>query len=104
LNQSYTPKGTPEDVKHYITYCKDSGVFRTTPVAVPTREQAMADAAAIRQSESWKAIKWQDDDGFTYPMGEQWTYAFIQNQAKGIPVESVAQKKSNDGVTNVAVR
>lgn len=104
LNQSYTPKGTPEDVQHYITYCKDSGVFRTTPVAVPTREQAMADAAALRQSEPWKAIKWQDDEGFTYPMGEQWTWAFIQNQAKRIPVESVAQKKADSGGTNVAIR
>jgi hypothetical protein len=104
LNQSYTPKGKPEDVTHYLAYCKDSGVFRKNPVAVPTQEQAMKDAAAIRQSEPWKAIKWKDDDGFSYPMGEQWTWGFIQNQARTIPAESIAMKKSNVDASILSVR
>jgi hypothetical protein len=104
LNQSYTPKGVPEDVKHYIAYCKDSGVFRTNPVVVPTQEQAIQDAAAIRKSEAWLAIKWQDDEGFSYPMGELWTWGFMENQAKRIPAESIAVKKSNVDAAALSVR
>jgi hypothetical protein len=104
LNQSYTPNGRPEDVEHYLAYCKNNGVFRKSLVGVPTREQAMEDAAALRQSEPWKAIKWQDDDGFSYPMGESWTWGFIQNQAKGIPAASVVQNKSKAGATDVSVK
>ncbi len=104
LNQSYTPKGKPEDVTHYLAYCKDSGVFRKNPVVVPTQEQAMKDAAALRKSEAWLAIKWRDDEGFSYPMGEQWTWGFIQNQAKGIPAESVAVKKSTADAANFSIR
>jgi hypothetical protein len=104
LNQSYTPKGKLEDITHYLAYCKDSGAFRKNPVAVPTQEQAMKDAAAIRQSEPWQAIKWKDDDGFSYPMGEQWTWGFIQNQARTIPVESVATKKPSADAADLSVR
>jgi hypothetical protein len=86
LNESYTPDGKPEDVKHYLNYCRNNGVFRKNPVAVPTQDQAMKDAAALRQTAAWKAIKWQGDDGYSYPMGEQFTWSFLKNQAKFIPV------------------
>jgi hypothetical protein len=97
LNQDYTPEGTPEDVNHYLDYCRKNGVFRKSPVVVPTQEQALQDAAALRQTAAWKAIQWQGDDGYTYPMGEQLTWSFLKNQAKFIsnqPIPSqVAAKK-----------
>jgi hypothetical protein len=104
LNQSYTPHGKSENVTHYLQYCKDEGVFRTNPVVVPTREQALQDTLALRQSAPWKAIKWQDDDGFSYPMGESWTWGYIQNQAKFIPVEQLAAKKIKLEAADVSAR
>jgi hypothetical protein len=92
LNQHYTPDGTPEEATHYLDYCRNNGVFRKSPVTVPTQEQAALDAAALRQTPAWKAIKWKDEDGYSYPMGEQFTWSFLQNQAKLIPVQ-VAEKK-----------
>jgi hypothetical protein len=92
LNQSYTPDGTPEDAKHYLDYCHKNGVFRKSPIVVPTQEQAMQDAAALRQTDAWKAIKWQNDDGYSYPMGEQFTWSFLKNQGKLIP-DQLASKK-----------
>jgi hypothetical protein len=92
LNQSYTPDGTPEDAKQYLDYCQKNGVFRKSAVVVPSQEQAMKDAAAIRETPEWKAIKWQGDGKFTYPMGEQFTWAFLQKQAKVIPNQLAAKK------------
>lgn len=94
LNQHYTPDGTPEEATHYLDYCRKNGVFRKSPIPVPTEEQAMADAAMLRQTTAWKAIKWQDTDGYSYPMGEQFTWSFMQNQAKLIPNQTeLAVKK-----------
>jgi hypothetical protein len=104
LNQSYTPKGKPEEVMHYLAYCKESGVFRKNPIAVPTQDQALKDAAALRQSAPWNDIKWQDDDGFSYPMGEQWTWGFIQNQARTIPAGSMVVKKSTADAVDLSIR
>jgi hypothetical protein len=103
LNQNYTPNGTPEDPKHYLDYCRKNGVFRKTLVPVPTQEQAMQDAAALRQSAAWKAIKWQDTDGYSYPMGEQFTWSFLQNQAKFIP-NQLAAKKPQTGSTVASIQ
>ena len=64
LNQSYTPRGTTEDAIHYLDYCRKNGVFRKAPIVVPTQEQAVQDAAALRQTVAWKAIQWQSDDGY----------------------------------------
>jgi hypothetical protein len=97
LKEGYTDNGTPEELTHYLAYCKNNGVFRQTPVPVPTKEQAEKDIASLRQSEPWKAIQWEDKDGFTYLMGEQWAWSFIQNQVKAIsvvPAETIAAKKS----------
>jgi hypothetical protein len=97
LKQGYTPAGQPEEVKHYIAYCKNNGIFRKTPVPVPTKEQAEKDIANLRQSAQWQVIQWEGNNGFSYPMGEQLTWAFIQSQAKTIVNESmVSQNTKND--------
>jgi hypothetical protein len=92
LKEGYMPNGTPEEVAHYLKYCKNNGVFRKTPVEVPTREQAEADIAILRQSAEWQAIQWRNNDGFSYPMGEQLTWAFIKGQTKAIADEPLASR------------
>ena len=83
MSESYSDDNhVPEEPKHYIEYCRENGDFRKTPVTMPTKAQAIMDAAALRQSAPWQAIQWVDDSGFSYPMGEQWTWAFIQRQTK----------------------
>jgi hypothetical protein len=104
LKQGYTASGTPEELAHYLVYCKNNGVFRKTPVAVPTKEQAEKDVANLRQSEAWKAIQWEDPDGFSYPMGEQWAWSPIQNQVRLIPDESIARLKCKTDPTAVSLR
>ena len=99
LNQDYTPEGTPESVDHYLDYCQKNGVFRRSSIAVPTQEQAMQDAMALRQTAAWKAINWQGDgDGYTYPMGEQLTWSFLKNQARFIPNNQMIAKKTQPKV------
>jgi hypothetical protein len=104
LKQGYTASGTPEELAHYLAYCKNNGVFRQTPVSVPTKEQAEKDIANLRQSEPWKAIQWEDSDGFSYPMGEQWAWSPIQNQVKLISDESIARLKCKADPTAVSLR
>jgi hypothetical protein len=102
LNQSYTPSGPTEDAKQYLDYCRKNGVFRKSPIVVPTQEQAVQDAAALRQTVAWKAIQWQGDDGYSYPMGEQFTWAFLQKQSKLISDQSLAKKQTPKGGSAVA--
>jgi hypothetical protein len=104
LNENYNPNGVPEELKHYMDYCKENGVFRTTPIPVPTREQAFKDAMALRQSRAWQDIQWVDKDGYSYPLGEQWTFGYIVNQAKAIPAGELAQKHPNPDATAVSLR
>jgi hypothetical protein len=104
LKQGYVPDGTPETVTHYLAYCKKNGVFRINPIAVPTKESAAQDAAALRQSLAWQAIQWQDHDGFSFPMGEQLTWSFLQNQAKKIADEPVAAQNSKTDSAAVSLR
>jgi hypothetical protein len=66
LSEGYSVGGRPEDPKAYIDYCRQTGVFRTKPIAVPTRAQALTDVADLRQSAAWQAIKWEDS-------GENWS-------------------------------
>ncbi len=94
LNENYTPNGVPESLEHYIDYCKSNGVFRITPVPVPSREQALKDAAALRQSQPWQDIKWVDKDGSSYPLGEQWTFGYIESQVKNIPAIKIVKKQT----------
>jgi hypothetical protein len=83
MGESYSDdNNTPEDTKHYIEYCRENGDFRTTPVKVAGRAQVLKDADALRQSAPWQDIRWEDDTGYSYPMGEQWTWQFIQKQTR----------------------
>jgi hypothetical protein len=104
LKQGYTPDGTPEEAAHYLKYCKNNGVFRKTPVEVPIREQAETDIANLRQSAQWQAIEWRNNDGFSYPMGEQLTWAFIKGQTKTIADESLASRNSKPDSAALSLR
>lgn len=104
LKEKYLPKDHPEDIKHYMAYCQENGLFRNIPILVPTREQAMKDTAALRQSPSWKVIKWIDKSGPSFPYGEQWTYATIHSQAGAIPVPSIAVKHPVSNPANLSLR
>ncbi|HEY1490679.1 MAG TPA: hypothetical protein VGF90_06530 [Verrucomicrobiae bacterium] len=92
LKQGYIADGTPEEVAHYLKYCKNNGVFRKTPIEVPTREQAESDIVNLRQSAEWQAIQWRSNDGFNYPMGEQLTWAFIKGQSNTIAEQPLASR------------
>jgi hypothetical protein len=79
---SFQGFGGPEKSKDYIAYCQVHGVFRKTLLQVPTRAEALRDAAALRTSKSWKAIKWKDGgQGF-----DEHAWRFIQKQAESIPI------------------
>jgi hypothetical protein len=104
LKQGYTADGTPEEVAHYLKYCKNNGVFRKTPVEVPTKGQAETDIANLRQSAEWQAIEWRNNDGFSYPMGEQLTWAFIKGQTKTIADESLASRNSKPDSAALSLR
>jgi hypothetical protein len=85
LSEGYELEGIAETPKHYIEYCQTNGIFRKMPIKIPTKEQALKDAASLRQSESWKAIKWQDSgQGFSYTFDEESSWKLIQNQAEFI--------------------
>lgn len=86
LSEGYSLAGRAEDPKAYIEYCRQTGVFRKDSVTVPTKAQALKDAAALRQSTAWKAIKWKDSGvGWSYTLSETGTWEFVQNQAETIP-------------------
>jgi hypothetical protein len=103
LGENYTADSTPESAEHYIAYCENNGVFRKMPVQLSTKAQAMQDALALRQCKSWQSIKWDDDHGFSYPLGERWTWGFMQNQIKSLPVELMVkrQPKTNSAVASL---
>lgn len=85
LGDQYAGGGFAAPPKEYITYCQRSGLFRKDRVKVPTREQAIKDASALRRLEAWTSIKWKDlKKGESYG-SEEYSWAFIQNQANSIP-------------------
>ncbi len=85
LSQGYSGTGIPEDLKAYIQYCRQTGTFRNKPVTVPTKARAIADAATLRQSAAWLAIKWKDSGtGWSCSMSEEWAWDFVQRQAESI--------------------
>ena len=86
LGEGYNLGGSPENPLKYLKYCQTEGSFRTQPVLVPTREQALKDVVALRQSEAWKAIKWKDSEaGHSYTMPEGATWNYLKAQADSIP-------------------
>ena len=105
MEERYTPRQTPETIAHYMEYCRNNGAFRKTPVAVPTREQALSDLELFRQSKAWKSIKWVDNYGISFPHGEEWLWPIIKKQAMGIPESAVADDHSTNTVeTQVSTR
>ncbi|HWB03793.1 MAG TPA: hypothetical protein VG796_12275 [Verrucomicrobiales bacterium] len=85
LSEGYSLGGLAEDTGKYLQYCRKAGTFRKKPVPVPDKAQAAKDAAALKESEVWKGIKWKDSGpGTSYTMSEGWTWKFIQAQADGI--------------------
>jgi hypothetical protein len=103
LKERYNPMSASETINHYMEYCRDNGAFRKTPVAMPTREQALKDVGQIRQSDAWKAIKWVNNDAIGFPFGEEWTWNFIQTQARTIP-EAPAKEQPNAAVAQLSTR
>jgi hypothetical protein len=82
---SYIGTGRPEDPKAYLTYCRTEGKFRKEEIPIPTKDQALKDAAELRKSDAWKAIKWKDSGpGFSYTFSEKETWSFIKGQAEAI--------------------
>lgn len=79
LSEGYRGGGVPEDPKDYLLYCQTNGVFRKSKVLVPSSEQALKDAAALRKSKAWAVIKWKDS-GYD----EESAWEFIQKQAESI--------------------
>lgn len=85
LSEGYTVAGTPEDPSDYIEHCRNNGVFRSTKLEVPTKAQALLDAAALRKSKAWTDIKWTDSgEGWWYEKDEESFWQFIQKQAENI--------------------
>jgi len=93
MSESYSDDNdTPEEPKHYIEYCQANGNFRKMPVKLADPAQVLQDAATLHNSAPWQDIQWLDDSGYSYPMGDQWTWGFIQKQAK-IPAKVPAKHK-----------
>jgi hypothetical protein len=104
LKEGYMPEGTPETLEHYLAYCHGNGIFRKTLVFVPNRQQARMDAANLRKSAPWLAIKWYSEQDFNFPLGEQLTWSFVQNQTSGIPKQLAARQNSKLDATAVTLR
>ena len=78
LAEGYLYRGPPRDPKLYLAYCRAKGVFRKIPIPIPTRDEAMTDVAALKESPAWKALDWKGHSSEK----RQWT--FIQAQADSI--------------------
>ena len=104
LKQGYTPDGVPETLGHYLAYCRDHGVFRKTPVVVPNRQQARKDAVHLRKSAPWLAIHWYNEEDFSFPLGEQLTWSFLQDQTSVNPEPLVLPHNSKLDATALTYR
>lgn len=85
LDNSYLLGGSPESGQAYLQYSQQNGVFRKQRVAVPSREQAIKDALALRSSKEWRSLKWEDSgQGWSYSRDEASAWQFIRDQAISI--------------------
>jgi hypothetical protein len=78
-------QGSPqfENPKTYIEYCRQNGVFRERPVAVPSKEKAREDLATLKASAAWKSIKWTYDyNGKHCVLDEAFVWKFIESQSR----------------------
>jgi hypothetical protein len=79
---AFSNVGEAESATRYLEYCRANGKFRSKPVPVPTREDAMRDAEALLDSAAWKAIRWDEESRvFEYEAGIR---AFIRLQIDAI--------------------
>ena len=85
LSLRFMLAGAAEDPQDYVSFCHANGVFRREPVPVPTRAQAWHDALALRQSPTWKALKWKDKaESISYTLSEQGTWNYVKAQAAAV--------------------
>ena len=85
LSEGYSLFGVAENPGAYIEYCRKHGTFRQTKIPVPTRAQALQDAAALRNSRAWGLIKWKDGgQNWGYSLSEPGAWDFIESQAEKI--------------------
>jgi len=87
LSQGRSGGGRPERMEDYLKYCQENGKFRSKPVSVPTREEALKDAEALRNSDAWKEIKWKwrGDANDYYEFSESRVWDYIVKQARSVP-------------------
>jgi hypothetical protein len=57
---NYTLAGLAEDPIAYLTYTRKEGLFRSTPLKVPTEKEASQALDAYFSSDVWKELKWSD--------------------------------------------
>lgn len=82
LGEGYILGGVPEDIVEYIEYSRRLGRFRITPLPVPTRAQAAADAELLRKSQAWRDSWPQDSIKLN---SDNYTWHYIQSQVQTIP-------------------
>jgi hypothetical protein len=86
LGQGYSVEGVAEPARDYVAYCRENGIFRRTPVLVPTRAQAVKDAAALERSAAWQAIQWKDASSQrNASFREDWLRRIIRSEVETIP-------------------
>lgn len=59
LSRGYLLAGQAEPAVDYVNYCAKNGRFRTQPLKVPTRAEALRDLETLRRSPRWQAIRWK---------------------------------------------
>ena len=102
LSEGYSTDGMKtESAADYVAYCEKNGVFRKTSILMPTKDEANKDAQALRQGAAWQSISWEDDQGFSYPLGERWAWGFMLNQIRSLPdkapVQDIATQQPQTG-------
>jgi hypothetical protein len=90
LSQGRSGGGQPERLEDYLKYCQENGKFRSKPVSVPTREEALKDAETLRTSSAWKEIKWKwhGDANNYYEFSESRVWDYVIKQARSVPFSS----------------
>jgi hypothetical protein len=61
--------GPPPNIKAYVTYCKENGLFRKQVYDVPLWTDALVALRDLVHSQKWQCIKWQD-------AGTDWSYGY----------------------------
>jgi len=72
----------PESGRQYLDYCRSAGVFRTTPLIIPTEETAQRALNNLVSSPAWKKIIWKDSLSHVLEMKESDVIAYLRTQIK----------------------